>query len=187
MQPDLQGQPTQDPYGQPQPVMIDPVTGMPANVIMIQPTSGAPKVIGIFIIIFAVLSGLASIASIGDALAIGGLFLVLHSIGILVSVGTGVGGAMMVQYQKRGVHLVLAMIFIGLIIGVANMTMFDDLLEQQDGDMTVEEQEFMDANSGLFAGIGMAVTIICQGLCGLIVAIPLMVSNNGLDDSKLFG
>ena len=187
MQPDLQGQPTQDPYGQPQQVIIDPITGMPANVIMIQPTSGAPKVIGIFIIVYAVLNGLGSIVGIGDALAVGGFFLVLHLIGILVSVGTGVGGAMMVQYQKRGVHLVLAMIFLGLIIGLATMTMMDDILEQQNGDMSEEEQEFMDANTGLIAGIGTVALVICNGMCGLIVAIPLMVSNNGLDDSKLFG
>jgi hypothetical protein len=29
--------------------------------------------------------------------------------------------------------------------------------------------------------------VVCGGVCGLIVAIPLMISNNGLDGSKLFG
>ena len=35
--------------------------------------------------------------------------------------------------------------------------------------------------SAIFAGF----TLFCQGICALIVAIPLMVSNNGFDDSKL--
>ena len=176
-----------DPYGQPQQVMIDPVTGMPVNVIMIQPKSGAPKVIGIFVIIWAVITGLSSIIGIGDAIAIGGIFLVLHLVGILSSIGTGIGGGMMVQYQKRGVHLTLAMVVLGLILGVASMTMIDDVIDQQGDELTEEEQEFIEVNPGLLAGIGMISIVICNGMCGLIVAIPLMVSNNGLDDSKLFG
>ncbi len=176
-----------DPYGQPQQVFIDPITGMPANVIMIQPKSGAPKVIGIFIIIWAVLNGIGSIFGIGDAIAIGGLFLVIHMIGILASVGLGIGGGMMVQYQKRGVHLTLAMVVLGLILGVASMTMLDDLLELENDELTEDEQAFVEANNGLIAGIGLVAIVICNGMCGLIVAIPLMISNNGLDESKLIG
>jgi hypothetical protein len=175
-----------DPYGQPQQVIIDPITGMPANVIMIQPKSGAPKVIGIFIIIWAVLNGIGSIFGIGDAIAIGGLFLVIHMIGILASVGLGIGGGMMVQYQKRGVHLTLAMVVLGLILGVASVTMLDDLFESENEELSAEPG-IAELNNGLNAGIGLVAIVICNGMCGLIVAIPLMISNNGLDESKLIG
>jgi hypothetical protein len=39
-----------------------------------------------------------------------------------------------------------------------------------------------DAVSILMIGV----SVVCNAVCGLIVAIPLMVGNNGLDDSKLF-
>ena len=46
--------------------------------------------------------------------------------------------------------------------------------------MTTMEQ--LEANSGLFAGVGAIFIVICNGICGLIIAIPMMISNNGLDD-----
>ena len=42
-------------------------------------------------------------------------------------------------------------------------------------------------NESVVSGIAVGISAVCSALCGLIVAIPLMVSNNGLDDSKLFG
>ena len=42
-------------------------------------------------------------------------------------------------------------------------------------------------NEGAVSALVVGVSAVCNAVCALIVAIPLMVSNNGLDDSKLFG
>jgi biopolymer transport protein ExbB/TolQ len=42
-------------------------------------------------------------------------------------------------------------------------------------------------NEEVVSGIAIGISAVCSAVCGLIVAIPLMISNNGLDDSKLFG
>ena len=95
----------------------------------------------------------------------------------------------MQSYQKRGVHLSLLMLVISTIVGVLLLTMMPELIEDiaQDEDLSDGEKEQLEANSGLLAGVGAIFIVICNGICGLIIAIPLMISNNGLDDSKLFG
>ena len=40
---------------------------------------------------------------------------------------------------------------------------------------------------GLSTGVDIAFTGVCTLICGVIAAIPLMVSGSGMDDSKLFG
>ena len=56
-----------DPYGQPQQVMIDPNTGLPSNVIIMQQPSQAPQVVGILIIIYGVLNVLGSLLGLFGA------------------------------------------------------------------------------------------------------------------------
>ena len=51
---------------QPQTIMIDPMTGLPQNVIMIQQPSAGPKVVGILVIIWGVISILGEVFSIGQ-------------------------------------------------------------------------------------------------------------------------
>ena len=41
--------------------------------------------------------------------------------------------------------------------------------------------------SGMGQAIGIGFSAVCNGICGVIVAIPLMVSGSGMDNSKLFG
>ena len=41
--------------------------------------------------------------------------------------------------------------------------------------------------SGFGQAIGIGFSAVCNGICGLIVAIPLMVSGSGMDNSKLIG
>jgi hypothetical protein len=64
---------------------------------------------------------------------------------------------------------------------------YDQLYE--DGDLTEEEYNALTEidDGGLVQAIGTVFVVICTGVCLGIVAIPLMVSNNGLDNSKLFG
>ena len=58
--------------GVPQQIIIDPNTGLPQNVIIIQQPSSAPKIIGIFIIIFGAITILGEVASLGDTISFGG-------------------------------------------------------------------------------------------------------------------
>ena len=65
-----------------------------------------------------------------------------------------------------------------------NPDFLDDFAE--DENLTSEERELLDDEMGLFMGVGAVLIVICNGICGLIIAIPLMISNNGLDKSSLF-
>jgi len=175
--------------GQPQQIIIDPNTGLPQNVIIIQQPSSGPKIIGILIIIFGVFTILAEVASLGESMSYGGLFLVFSAVNVIVGGGYIAGGYMTQAYQKRGVHLSLMMLVISTIIGVLMLTMMPDLIDDiaDDEGLSDDEREQLEANTGLLAGVGAIFIVICNGICGLIIAIPLMISNNGLDDSKLFG
>ena len=97
---------------------------------------------------------------------------------------------MIQNYQKKGIHLSLLLLVVSTIVSVAMMSlmpgMIDDLIEE-DNDLTDDDKEQLEASTGLIAGIGIVFIVICNGICGLIIAIPMMISNNGLDDSKLFG
>ena len=153
-----------------------------------QPSSG-PKIIGIFIIIFGAITILGEVASLGDTISFGGLFLVFSAVNVIVGGGYIAGGYMIQAYQKRGVHLSLLMLVVSTIVGVLMLTMMPGLIDDlaEDEGLSDDEREQLEANSGLIAGVGAIFIVICNGICGLIIAIPLMISNNGLDDSKLFG
>ena len=175
--------------GVPQQIVIDPNTGLPQNVIIIQQPSSGPKIIGIFIIIFGAITILGEVASLGDTISFGGLFLVFSAVNVIVGGGYIAGGYMIQAYQKRGVHLSLLMLVVSTIVGVLMLTMMPGLIDDlaEDEGLSDDEREQLEANSGLIAGVGAIFIVICNGICGLIIAIPLMISNNGLDDSKLFG
>lgn len=174
-----------------QATMLTGTTQMPTGqLIYLQPPSGAPKVIGILVIIYAVLGLGGNLLSLLGSLDMGNSTLMLFDIGNLAAgVGTLVGGVMLVNYQRRGVLLLLIAIGLSTAIGVGQMSMTEEIYDQmlEDGDLTEDEYDAIMATSGLIEGIGMVMVVFCGGICGLIVAIPLMISNNGLDDSRLFG
>jgi hypothetical protein len=74
------------------------------------------------------------------------------------------------QYQRRGVHLGLLAVGVSFIINVALTFAYSDITAVGIG------------------GVGGAIisSVIGSGICGLLVAVPLLVSDNGLDDSSLF-
>tara|TARA_X000001036_G_C20345032_1_gene670138 strand:+ start:68 stop:679 length:612 start_codon:yes stop_codon:yes gene_type:complete len=168
-----------------QTIIIDPMTGLPQNVILIQEPSSGPKIIGILIIIWGVLNIVGEVYTIGDTLSGGALFIGLAVISIGISAGYIAGGAMLTNYQQRGVHLSLLMLVITTILSLAFVAFMPDIADSQD--FTEEEKEALEDSQGLFQGIAVASIIICGGVCGLIIAIPMMITNNGLDDSSLFG
>tara|TARA_B100000212_G_C27304139_1_gene502828 strand:- start:543 stop:1103 length:561 start_codon:yes stop_codon:yes gene_type:complete len=174
---------------QPQPIIIDPHTGLPQNVIIIQQPSSASKVVGILAIIWGVLNLGGEAYSLGDTLAIGGLFVGFSAINVLIYGGFIAGGVMMTSYKKKGVQICLLMVVLSAIMSLALIAFVPEIIDSavEDGDLTDDEAEALEGFSGALVGVGIAVSVICNGICGLIVAIPLMVSNNGLDDSSLIG
>ena len=174
---------------QPQQIVINPNTGLPENVIIIQEPSGAPKVVGILIIIYGVFSILGEVISIGDTLDFGGFFIAMSLVNVGLSAGFIAGGIMMTNYQKRGVHLSLIMVAISAIVGIVAIMMMpgiiDDLVEEED--LTAEERDGLEQYTGTIMGLGAIFVVVCNGICGLIIAIPLMISDNGLDNTSLFG
>ena len=173
---------------QPQTIMIAPMTGLPQNVIMIQQPSAGPKVVGNLVINWGVISILGEVFSIGQPLSMGSIFIASSVLNLGISAGFIVGGAMMTNYQMRGVQISLAMIVVSTIVGLAMFALMPDLLDDlaDEEDLTSEEREELDEYGGVIMGVGAIFTVICNGICGLIIAIPLMISNNGLDKSSLF-
>lgn len=171
--------------------MLSGTPEMPTGqLIYLQPPSSAPKVIGILVIIYAVLGLFGNLASAVTSLDMGNsTLIVLDVLNIGIGGATVAGGWMLTNYQRRGVLLLLLTIVLSTGVGVAQMSMADDIYDQmlEDGDLTQEEYDMIVSSSGLVQGIGTVLLIFCGGICGLIVAIPLMISNNGLDDSRLFG
>ena len=174
---------------QPQQIIIDPNTGLPQNVIIIQEPSGGPKVVGILVILWGVFSILGEVIGISDTLEFGGYFIAMSIVNVGLSAGFIAGGIMITNYQKRGVHLSLVMVAISAVIGIAAIMMMPDIIDDlvEEEGLTDEEREDVEAYSGAIMGLGAIFVVICNGICGLIIAIPLMISNNGLDNSSLFG
>lgn len=173
-----------------QPSVLGQQMGMPGQVIMVQQPSGAAKIIGILVIIsgcFGVISGLFSII---DSLSYSSVVipLVIAIFSLAGSAASVLGGYWMTNYQRRGVQLVLITVLVGFIVASASTLVLDDIMleEVDNGNMTQEDYEATQGIMGILGGIMIAVSAVCYGICGLIVAIPLMSANGGLDESSLF-
>ena len=199
MQPDPWGGEQPD-HKQPEAVMMGTVSaqpsvlgqqmGIPGQVIMVQQPSSAAKVIGILVIIsgcFGVMSGIGEIFSALSYSSMA-IALALAFLNIANSAASVLGGYWMTNYERRGVQLVLITVLVGFISASASTFILDDIMldELDNGNMT---QEDYDATQGIMAILGafvIAGVAVCSGICGLIVAIPLMSANGGLDESSLF-
>jgi hypothetical protein len=199
MQPDPWGGQSPD-HKQPEAVMMGTVNeqpsvlgqqmGIPGQVIMVQQPSSAAKVIGILVIIsgcFGVMSGIGEIFSALSYSSMA-IALALAFLNIANSAASVLGGYWMTNYERRGVQLVLITVLVGFISASASTFILDDIMldELDNGNMT---QEDYDATQGIMAILGafvIAGVAVCSGICGLIVAIPLMSANGGLDESSLF-
>ena len=167
-----------------QPAQIS--TGFGNEVIMLQPPSSAAKIIGIFVILYAVFNVIGLIGNflafssetINDDLGYTTTDMIIATIqGISIILTCMIGGIWMLNYQRKG----LTMVMIGLIIGFVCQIFLSF------GGSTESAATDTGLSEGVVSGISIGVSAVCSAVCALIVAIPLMVSNNGLDDSKLFG
>ena len=158
------------------------------GVVYLQPPSSAPKVMGVLIIIYAVINflGIFSIflpaqpdPVTGEIIETSTALMATNILNILIqTAGFGFGGYLMLSYQRKGMHLALATIAVATVLSLVSIVFgAADAANSSFELIGIGE----DGTSAIFAGT----TIFCQGVCALIVAIPLMVSNNGFDDSKL--
>tara|TARA_B110000444_G_scaffold256792_1_gene293888 strand:+ start:122 stop:772 length:651 start_codon:yes stop_codon:yes gene_type:complete len=164
-----------------EPVMI---TGMPQQIsgtqhqmIMMQQPSSAPKVIGIFVIIWGAIQVLFTFGGLFANEAISELTQVDASLEwydylfSMASIAFGLGfiyaGNAISNRQKFGVHLTWILLSVGLVLGIV-MAFFEPMPDAPDG---------QEVNESLYIGIAIGGQLFCNAICGLLAAIPLMASN----------
>ena len=167
---------------QPGTIIIDPNTGLPQNVIIMQQPSAAPKVVGILVIIWgSILTILTAISFIGLSLITDSdseiyveqvadsptILYAITAISLLAFIGQIVGGSFMVQKKKLGIYLTWACLVVLFIGDVVTELVYPDLVASQGSDFGTS--------------LNLGFSAVCQGICALLVAIPLMVSGNGMD------
>ena len=100
------------------------------------------------------------------------------------------GGFEMTKYKRRGVQLALLTVILFGVLGVVEAQFTDEIIESQceAGELTREDCDNLSeiSGSGIVSTLSTVFTIICYGFCGLIVSIPMLMVNGGLDDSSLF-
>lgn len=171
-----------------EPVMItgtpQQMTGTQHQMILMQQPSSAPNVIGVFVIIWGGLQILSTIggAFINDLLPEASqvdatmewydyLFSLLS---IVFGLGFIYAGYAITNRQKFGVHLAWILLSVGLVLGIV-MAFFEPMPDAPDG---------QEVNKNLFLGIAIGGQLVCNAICGLLVAIPLMANNTLMEPRK---
>jgi|GEM_PF-249145 len=164
------------------PQQMNPQMGQ--QVMYLQQQSSAPKVLGIFVIIWGAFSFLGVISWLiptsdpitGEKIIVPVSVIIVNIVNSLIAGFMCVlGGYWMTQYQKRGIHLVLIGITVSYFIGLSSIALGGD----------AGLGELIGNDSAVFTIIAV-IEGICSVICGLLVAIPLMTAAPGLDDSSLF-
>jgi hypothetical protein len=145
-------------------------------VIPVQKNVGA-QVIGWFVVVyggFILLGSLFSMTDIGvtdfagNPITTSVAYKATTLISGLIAAGLYfVGGFKMTKYEKKGIWLIFAGLGISWISGVIAQTFLVEAME-----------EGMGAIAGATTGV---CGLFCAGICGLIVAIPLMLSDGGME------
>ena len=143
--------------------------------------NAAAKVIGILVIIYYValtgfnFLGLVALSFLDEAMAADPsieplpitLFLVISVIGLIPTIIGCIGGWKMYNYEKMGIWLVLGSLGIGWILGIVNGALTSDYGGSGD--------------AGIDAAFNGICGIFCMAICGVIVAIPLMLADGGME------
>lgn len=156
------------------------------QVVYLQQHSSSPKIIGIFVIIWGAFSLLGTLPLFfltpqnpftGEEMIVPqAAFLIDITNALFVGLTCILSGFWMTQYKKKGIHLALLSLFISYLMGLAAVSL------GADGGIG----SLLDDDSAAFTLVAV-VQGICSVICGLLVAIPLMSSGQGMDDSSLFG
>ena len=141
--------------------------------------SVAAKVIGWFAIVLGCLGILSAPLGFidfgamdwdGNPVTYSMSYKVVTTLTALVSGGlAAVGGYKMTNYEKKGIWLIFASFAVNWVGGIAEVYLSPDVLGLG--------QEGMS----LMAGAAGFVGIFCYAICGLIVAIPLLMANGGME------
>jgi hypothetical protein len=141
--------------------------------------SVAAKVIGWFAIVLGCLGLLSAPLGFidfgamdwdGNPVTYSMSYKVVTTLTALVSGGlAAVGGYKMTNYEKKGIWLIFASFAVNWVGGIAEVYLSPDVLGLG--------QEGMS----LMAGAAGFVGIFCYAICGLIVAIPLLMANGGME------
>ena len=115
------------------------------------------QVLGVLVSLAVVLGGalLAGFASeVGEGAAEAGIFVTILGVIMLALSCVGVyAGILIIRYQKKGIHIALGLLAVGVVM---------DLIMNVAMEFPVAE--------------GLVGTLAVNGLCGVLVAIPLLVS-----------
>lgn len=155
------------------------VNVQPAGNLMLVNRSPAAQVIGVLVILYNVimtglnLLGLLAISFLASDPELGmeelpmGIFLVAILLSLIPAVMGIFGGYQMFKFQKKGLYLVLGSIVLGWVIGIVNSMLTSDYGGTGD--------------AALDAGFSGVCGLVCVGVCGAIVSIPLLFAHNGLE------
>ena len=173
-----------------QPSVLGQAGMMAGQVIMVQQPSGAAKIIGVLVIISGCFGVIGGISEIFSAISYSSMAvaLAIAFLNIANSAASVLGGYWMTNYERRGVQLVLITVLVSFIVASASTLVLGDIMEEEldAGNMTQEEYDAAQGFTALIGGVYLAFAAVCSGICGLIIAIPLMSANGGLDESSLF-
>ena len=141
--------------------------------------SVAAKVIGWFAIVLGCLGILSAPLGVidfgamdfdGNPVTYSMSYKVVTTLTALVSGGlAAVGGYKMTNYEKKGIWLIFASFAVNWVGGIAEVYLSPDVMGVG--------QEGMSLMAGAAGFIG----IFCYAICGLIVAIPLLMANGGME------
>ena len=142
--------------------------------------NAAAKVIGILVMIYYVVMtgfsflGLVALSFLDEEIIAAGaeplpmtLFAFAAILGLIPAIIGCIGGWKMYNYEKMGIWLVLGSLGIGWILGIVN------------GALTSDYGGTGDA--GIDAALNGICGIFCMAICGVIVAIPLMLTDGGME------
>ena len=161
--------------------MLTGTTEMPTGqYIYLQPPSGAAKVMGIILILWGLLSALGLVGLFmepvdpvtGETIDYPAVAKALDGLSSLVGVvGFVTAGVFLTRYEKRGVWLGIGTLGAQFLLGVASFAS-----GTPDGGLGS-----LVGDDGTAFAIWAGISAFCNGICALMVAIPLMISNNGLE------
>ncbi len=156
------------------------------QMVLMQKPSDAPKIIGVLVILWGGFNILLALASpfVNESinnllpeeeradLTMGTIDYITSFVSVLVGLAYIYSGNLMVNRQRSGVNLTLAIIAVSFLIQL--ITFFFEPIPK-----TYEDAE------GMYYGIGVGTNIFCGAMCCLLAAIPLMVNNAQLEPVNL--
>lgn len=154
------------------------------QMILMQQPSSAPKVIGIFVIIYGALNALGGLLGVfGGALLESGLdaegswimMIGFSLVTLLLGVGFILSGTYINQRKKIGVQISWILLLASMVIGLAQTALMPVDLAGT------------GMSESFYYGSQIGGQVVCNAICGLLVAIPVMVNNSMMDDSSLWG